>query len=107
MQYNTWYLSKSSTTCENFSPATVMTSPTINNDTESDHPLVVVNLTGILKLNSSNYLSWKLQLQAILYGYGLFKVLDGTHPKPSPLITTPTTSTTTIAIEKRNPQCTT
>ena len=73
-----------------------MTSTTITNDAEPTHPLVVVNLSGILKLTSTNYLSWKLQLEATLFGYGLSKFLDGTHPQPEPTVTTTSeTSTTT------------
>lgn len=58
-------------------------------------PLVLVNLTSIIKLNTNlNYLSWKLQLKVILISIGLFKFLDGSHPSPSEIITS-----TTIPLE--------
>ena len=64
-----------------------MTSNTIPNDVEPSNPLVVVNLTNMLKLNNTNYLSWKLQLAATLVGYGLFKFIDGSYPSPPSSIT--------------------
>lgn len=69
-----------------------MASITIPNDADPNSPLVVVTLTNILKLNTTNYMSWKLQIHATLIGYGLFKFLDGTFPSPSPTITTESTS---------------
>ena len=71
-----------------------MASSSIPNDADPSTPLVVVNLSSMLKLNSVNYLSWHLQLQATLFGYGLFKFLDGTHPPPAPTLA-PTTSSAT------------
>ncbi|KAI4347888.1 hypothetical protein L6164_008664 [Bauhinia variegata] len=70
-----------------------MSSPhTIPNDVDPKCPLVVVMLSNILKLTSTNYLSWKLQIEATLFGYGLFKYLDGTFPAPPTTITMETVS---------------
>ncbi|KAK9065203.1 hypothetical protein SSX86_016586 [Deinandra increscens subsp. villosa] len=48
--------------------------------------LTIVTLPSNLKLTSLNFLSWKTQVQALLYGLDLFNFLDGTHPKPTPTI---------------------
>lgn len=64
-----------------------MASPTIPNDDDPKHPLIIVTLPNIIKLTSTNFLSWKLQIEATLVGYGLFKFLDGSHPPPSSTIT--------------------
>ena len=69
-----------------------MASNTIPNDAQPTSPLIVVNLTNIIKLTNLNYLSWKLQLEAILVGHGLFKFLDGSHAPPPETLTSPTTS---------------
>lgn len=60
---------------------------TIPNDVEPSEPLVVVSLNNFIKLTNTNYLCWKLQLQATLIGYGLFKFLDNSYPSPPPTIT--------------------
>lgn len=61
---------------------------TISNDNDPKSPLIIVSLPNIIKLNSTNYLSWKLQVEATLFGYGLFKFLDGSFPSPTPTVTT-------------------
>lgn len=71
-----------------------MASNTIPNDVDPKTPIVIVNLTNIINLTNLNYLSWKLQLEAILVSDGLFKFIDGTCPTP-PAILPPTNSTTT------------
>ncbi|KAJ9538837.1 hypothetical protein OSB04_031570 [Centaurea solstitialis] len=63
-----------------------MVTQTIPNDLEPTVPIIIINLSNILKLTSTNYLSWKLQIEATLVGYGLFKFLDGSHPTPPPTI---------------------
>ncbi|KAJ9541873.1 hypothetical protein OSB04_028379 [Centaurea solstitialis] len=65
---------------------------TIPNDVEPKSPLIIVSLTNILKLTTSNYMSWKLQVKATLIGYGLYKFLDGSCVAPPALITLGTTS---------------
>lgn len=42
----------------------------------------------MIKLNSTNYLSWKLQVEATLVGYGLFKFLNVSHPSPPSTVPT-------------------
>ena len=64
-----------------------MANTTISNDAEPSCPLVAVSLSNILKLTNTNNLSWKLQIQATLIGYGLFKFLDGSHPAPPATLT--------------------
>lgn len=68
---------------------------TIPNNAQPSSPLVLVNLTSIIKLTNLNYLSWKLQLEVILVGHGLFNFLDGSHPAPSETITTTDATPTT------------
>ncbi|KAJ9557506.1 hypothetical protein OSB04_012120 [Centaurea solstitialis] len=63
-----------------------MVTQTIPNDLEPTVPIIIINLSNILKLTSTNYLSWKLQIEATLVGYGLFKFLDGSHPTPPPTV---------------------
>ncbi|KAJ9561818.1 hypothetical protein OSB04_006978 [Centaurea solstitialis] len=46
--------------------------------------LTVVTLPATLKLTTSNYLAWKTQVEALLYGLDLFKFIDGSHPTPKP-----------------------
>ncbi|KAL5716353.1 hypothetical protein ACHQM5_018062 [Ranunculus cassubicifolius] len=69
-----------------------MTITTIPNDADPKTPLVIVSIPNITKLNSTNYLSWKLQIEATLIGYGLFKFLDGSWSPPSSTITKENTS---------------
>lgn len=68
------------------------TTQTILNDSKPSSPLVIVSLPNIIKLNSINYLSWKLQIEATLVGYGLFKYLNGSFPSPF-TVTTETSKT--------------
>lgn len=50
--------------------------------------LAVIAFPTTLKLNSSNFLVRKTQVQALVYGLDLFKFLDGSHPKSSPTVNT-------------------
>lgn len=65
----------------------------IPNDLDPNTPIIVVNFSNVIKLNSTNYFSWKLQTEATLIGHGLFKFLDGSFPAPSPTIVKDTKST--------------
>lgn len=69
----------------------------IPNDVEPTHPLFIVTLSNIIKLTTTNYLSWKLQLEATLIGYGLFQFLDGSHPPPLPTVPNTTNALTNPA----------
>ena len=82
-----------------------MATHTIPNDVEPTRPLVVVTLTNIIKLTSTNFLSWKLQLQATLVGYGLFSFLDGSRPCPAQHL--PTASAPSASAPSPNPAYTT
>ncbi|KAK9049688.1 hypothetical protein SSX86_031342 [Deinandra increscens subsp. villosa] len=55
--------------------------------------LTIVTLPGTLKLTSSNYLAWKTQIEALLYGLDLYKFIDGSHPAPQPIKATDGSST--------------
>ncbi|KAH6776541.1 hypothetical protein C2S52_014102 [Perilla frutescens var. hirtella] len=46
----------------------------------ASHQLLNLSNLNIVKFTSSNYLAWKLQMEAILIGYDLFKFLDGSYP---------------------------
>jgi hypothetical protein len=65
--------------------------------------LVTINVTAQapLKLNSSNYLSWKLQFQTLSVGYDLHGYIEGTKPCPSEHLTT---SNSNITTEQLNPK---
>ncbi|KAL4562651.1 hypothetical protein LXL04_026679 [Taraxacum kok-saghyz] len=49
--------------------------------------ITLVQFPSSLKLTSTNYLSWKTQIKALLHGLDLFRFIDGTYPSPSPTIT--------------------
>ncbi|KAL4579429.1 hypothetical protein LXL04_015577 [Taraxacum kok-saghyz] len=49
--------------------------------------LTLVNFPFSLKLLSTNYISWKTQTEALLYGLDLYKFIDGTNPAPTPTVT--------------------
>ena len=66
----------------------------IPNTDNPKKPLLSLNLHHIIKLNTINYLSLKLQTEAILFGYDLLKFINGTYQCPSPTITTDEKETT-------------
>ena len=64
----------------------------IANPQNPGNPLQLINISNqnIVKLTSTNYLSWKLQIKEILIGYDIYKFTDGCHlcpPVLSPQIT--------------------
>ncbi|KAE8680725.1 hypothetical protein F3Y22_tig00111372pilonHSYRG00235 [Hibiscus syriacus] len=65
----------------------LITIPNLENPTQT---LQLINIShpSIIKLTSSNYLAWKLQIEVILIGYDHYKYIDNTHPCPSRTITT-------------------
>lgn len=48
--------------------------------------LTVVQFPPSLKLLSTNYMSWKTQIEALLYGLDLYKFIDGSNPSPKPTV---------------------
>ena len=56
---------------------------TIPSDPASPLTLINISHQNIVKLTSTNYLSWKLHIETILIGYDLHKFIDGSHPCPS------------------------
>ncbi|KAG6784413.1 hypothetical protein POTOM_010105 [Populus tomentosa] len=65
--------------------------------------LVTINVTAQapLKLNSHNYLSWRLQFQTLFIGYDLQGYIDGTKPCPPQQLTA---TTNNITLEHLNPE---
>jgi large exoprotein involved in heme utilization and adhesion len=63
----------------------------------SNTTLVTINVIAQapMKLNSTNYLSWRLQFQTLFIGYDLQGYIDGTKPCPSQYLTTNTDNPTT------------
>lgn len=59
----------------------------IPNAHQPSQPFILVSLNHTLKLTSTNYISWKTQIEATLIGYDLHKYVDGSFPTPSKLIT--------------------
>ena len=56
-------------------------------------PLLLLNNMSTLmstKLDSSNYMIWKLQITAVLDAYSMLEHLDGSIPKPNQFLTTET-----------------
>lgn len=74
-----------------------MATSTIPNDAEPKYPLLVVSLPNIIKLTPTNYLAWRLQIEATLVSYGLFKYLDGFFPAPPPTLTVESSTTSNPA----------
>lgn len=68
---------------------------TIPNPQNPTTALQLINIShqNIIKLTSTNYLSWKLQIEAILIGYDLYKFIDGSHPCPHQTISANDTET--------------
>ncbi|CAI9269418.1 unnamed protein product [Lactuca saligna] len=48
--------------------------------------LTLVQVPSSVKLLPINYISWKTQIEALLYGLDLFKFIDRTHLPPKPTI---------------------
>ena len=60
----------------------------ILNSQEPTKHLTMVTIHNSIKLTSTNYISWKLQIEAILIGYGLYNFIDGSYPAPMATTTT-------------------
>ena len=60
---------------------------TIKNSHDPQHPLLIINLSNITKLSSTNYLIWSLQILSLLEGYDLRHFIDGADTPPPPTIT--------------------
>ncbi|KAL8100569.1 hypothetical protein AgCh_032718 [Apium graveolens] len=69
----------------------------IPNGNDPTKPFTFLNIHNTIKLTSTNYLSWKIQMEAILIGHDLYKYVNGSLTCPSPVVTTDT-------IEKTNPE---
>ncbi|MCH90228.1 retrovirus-related pol polyprotein from transposon TNT 1-94, partial [Trifolium medium] len=69
----------------------------ITNPYEPSKPLACITLGSVTKLLPTNYLNWKLQVEAFLDGYDLLQYPDGSLPAPSKTITTTDTTPVTTA----------
>ncbi|KAL8120670.1 hypothetical protein AgCh_017739 [Apium graveolens] len=65
---------------------------TIPNNSDPTKPFILISLHQIIKLTSTNYISWKTQLEAKLLGYDLYKFIDGSFPAPPKTVTSDQTS---------------
>ena len=67
-----------------------MTTPTNSSDIHREVSLITINTIAQipLKLNSTNYISWKLQFETLFIGYDLIGYIDGSIPCPPNTITT-------------------
>ena len=72
--------------------ATSLRTETSSNETQ--HSLISFNIAAQipLKLNSTNYLSWKLQFNTLFIGYDLMGYIDGSTPCPPLTLTTDNTT---------------
>ena len=59
-----------------------------SNPYEPSKPFASITLISVTKLLPTNYLNWKLQVEALLDGYDLLKYPDGSFPAPTKSITT-------------------
>ncbi|CAJ2655908.1 unnamed protein product [Trifolium pratense] len=66
-------------------------SRSIANPYEPSKPFACITLSGVTKLLPTNYLNWKLQVEAFLDGFDLLKYTDGSFPAPTATITTTVT----------------
>lgn len=60
----------------------------IPNQQQPTSPFTVVSFNNALKLTPTTYISWTQQVQATLFGFGLKRYVDGTHPCPAAEIIT-------------------
>lgn len=74
----------------------------LRNPADPNKPFVCVSFPEVTKLQPTNYLNWKNQIEALLDGYDLLQFVDGTYPVPPETITT----TATPPVTKPNPEFT-
>ncbi|WVZ07936.1 hypothetical protein V8G54_021282 [Vigna mungo] len=63
-------------------------SSSISNPHEPSKSFTCITLSSVTKFLPSNYLTWKLQVEALLDGYDLLKYPDGSFPAPPMTIST-------------------
>ncbi|MCH92808.1 retrovirus-related pol polyprotein from transposon TNT 1-94 [Trifolium medium] len=79
----------------------------IANPYEPSKPLACITLSSVTKLLPTNYLNWKLQVEAFLDGFDLLKYTDRSFPAPPATISTtatPPVTTTNPAYQTRRRQ---
>ena len=55
----------------------------LNSNPSAPKSVVVLNVQHSLKLNSTNYTAWKVQMNALLIGYDLIGFIDGSNSCPA------------------------
>jgi hypothetical protein len=76
---------------------------TIYNAADPANPIVQVLLQQVIQLTSTNYISWKSQMEATLIGYPLYSYVNGKLPVPPETISTPGADATDPPIITSNP----
>lgn len=66
-------------------PPTTMSEIVTNID--GTNSVLNINMSNVTKLSSTNYLTWSIQIKALLRGYNLLKFLDSSAAKPTETIT--------------------
>lgn len=67
------------------------TTPASNLSIAQSLPLTTINITLVtfppsLKLTSTNYMSWKIQIETLLHVLDLYKFIDGSTLAPQPTV---------------------
>ncbi|CAO2829065.1 unnamed protein product [Amaranthus hypochondriacus] len=62
--------------------ASTTSSTQIPNPLNSSKPFTFINIHNSIQLTPHNYISWRLQLQALLTGHDLYKFVNGTYSAP-------------------------
>ncbi|KAH7577423.1 hypothetical protein JRO89_XS01G0249200 [Xanthoceras sorbifolium] len=67
----------------------IIPNPIIRNTNEPNNILIAINISAqaLLKLTTSNYISWKLQFHTLFVGYDLLGYVDGSKPSSPATIT--------------------
>lgn len=61
-------------------------SATIVNPSDPQNPIFAVNMNNVTKLNSSNFITWSLQVSLFLKGHNLSQHIDVDSTPPPPTI---------------------
>ena len=55
--------------------------------TDAPNSVLNINMSNVTKLSSTNYLTWSIQIKALLRGYNMLKFIDSSAAPPSETIT--------------------
>ena len=67
---------------------------------QNNQNLLNINMVNITKLTTTNFMTWNLQVTALLDGYDLVGHLDGSTPAPEEIITVNDETTVNPAFTK-------